>query len=104
MIQIIQVIYSNRQLFSIVLLLESPSLYNLKTVVQSADTSPPHYTVYANLMTIPFRIDTVPGQDDDGDDESMVKQSNPRELLWKFRDPKGLWKGLVINQCFSLSF
>lgn len=87
--------------FPIVLLLESPSWYILKAIIQSADTSPLHYTVYANI-TAPFRTDTVPGQDDD--DESMVKQPNPRELLWKFRDPKGLWKWLVINQCFSLSF
>lgn len=71
-------------------------------MVQSADTSPLHYTVSANIMTAPVGTETVPGQDDD--DDSMVKQPSPRELLWKFKDPKGLWKGLVINQCFSLSF
>lgn len=88
--------------FPIVLLLECLSWYILKGIVQSADTSPLHYTVYANLMIAPIRTDTVPGQDDD--DDSMVKQPKPRELLWKLRDPKDLWKGLAVNQCFSLSF
>jgi len=51
-------------------------------------------------MTAPVRTVAVPGQDEN---EPLVKHPKSRELLWRFRDPKGLLKGLVVKQCFSLS-